>query len=151
MNVGTKIFCHTSSDYSCDECKGHKPISICHSVTYHTVWFQDILTSTQQNYYGWRCGTLLRNYCTGTYTEVTVLLLWGNCVVTMENPHGYSVGVPVWVLQGNIGATSTKQHCYFSVDTSNLARYENNSMWAKKFTVICFSLFLPQFARANQW
>ena len=36
----------------------------------------------------------------------------------MEYPHSYSVGVPVWVLQGSIGATSKKQHCYFSVGTS---------------------------------
>ena len=36
----------------------------------------------------------------------------------MEYPHSYSVGVPTWVLQGSIGATSKKQHCYFSVGTS---------------------------------
>ena len=29
----------------------------------------------------------------------------------MEYPHGYSVGVTAWVLQGSIGATSKKQHC----------------------------------------
>ena len=52
------------------------------------------------------------------YTEVIVLLLRSNPVVTMQNPHSYSVGVPVWVLQGSIGATSKKQHCYFSVGTS---------------------------------
>ena len=73
---------------------------------------------TQQEYYGQRCGTLLHSYCTSTYTEITVLLLWGNSAVTMEFPHSYSVGVPVWVLQGSIGATSKKQHCYFSVGTS---------------------------------
>ena len=28
------------------------------------------------------------------YTEVTMLLLWGNSAVTMEYPHSYSVGVP---------------------------------------------------------
>ena len=45
-----------------------------------------------------------------TYTEATVLLLWGNSAVTMEYPHSYSVnvGVPVWVLQGNFGATSSR-------------------------------------------
>ena len=59
--------------------------------------------------------TLLHSHCTGTYTEVTVLLLWGNAAVTMEYPHSYSVGIPAWVLQGSIGATLKKQHCYFSV------------------------------------
>ena len=54
----------------------------------------------------------------GTYIEVTVLLLWGNSAVTMECPHSYSVGVPVRVLQGSIGATLKKQHCYFSVGTN---------------------------------
>ena len=72
---------------------------------------------TQQAYYGRRCGTLLHSYCTGTYTEVIVLLLWGNSAVTLEYPHSYSVGVPAWVLQGSTGATSKKQHCYFSVGT----------------------------------
>ena len=73
---------------------------------------------TQQDYYGRRCVTLLYSYCTGTYTEATVLLLWGNAAVTMEYPHSYSVGVPAWVLQGSIGATSKKQQCYFIVGTS---------------------------------
>ena len=73
---------------------------------------------TPQGYYGRWCGTLLHSYYTGTYTEVSVLLLWGNSAVTMEYPHSHSVGVPVWVLQGSIGATSKKQHCYFSVGTS---------------------------------
>ena len=73
---------------------------------------------TQQDYYGRRCDTLLHSYCTGTYTEVTVLLLWGNSAVAMEYPHSHSVGVPVWVLQGSIGATSKKQHGYFSEGTS---------------------------------
>ena len=75
---------------------------------------------TQQNYYGRQCGTLLHSYCTGTYTEVTMLLLWGNSAVTMECPHSYSVGVSAWVLQGSIGATSKKQHCYFSEGTSEV-------------------------------
>ena len=73
---------------------------------------------TQQDYYGRQCGTLLHSYCTGTYTEVTVLLLWGNSAVTMGDPHSYSVRVPAWVLQGSIGTTSKKQRCYFSVGTS---------------------------------
>ena len=72
----------------------------------------------QQDYYGRQCSNLLHSYCTGTYTEVTLLLLWGNSAVTMEYPHSYSVGVPAWVLEGSTGATSKKQHCYFSVDTS---------------------------------
>ena len=73
---------------------------------------------TQQDNYDRRCSTLLHSYCTGTYTEVTVLLLWGNSAVTMEYPHSYSVGIPAWVLQGSSGATSKKQHGYFSVGTS---------------------------------
>ena len=75
------------------------------------------IVHTQQDYYSRRCGTLLHSYCTGTYTEVAVLLLWGNSV-TMEYLHSYSVGVPAWILQGSTGATSKKQHCYFSVGTS---------------------------------
>ena len=67
-----------------------------------------IAQNTQQDYYGQRYGTLLHSYCTGTYTEVTVLLSWGISTVTMEYPHSYSVGVPSWVLQGSIGATSKK-------------------------------------------
>ena len=63
---------------------------------------------TQQDYYGRRGGSLLHSYCIGTYNEVTVLILWGNSAVTMEHPHSYSVGVPAWVLQGSIGATSKK-------------------------------------------
>ena len=75
---------------------------------------------TQQDYYGGRYGTLLHSYCTGTYTEVTVLLLSGISAVTMGYPHSYSVGVPSWVLQGSIGAISKKQHCYFSAGTSGV-------------------------------
>ena len=74
--------------------------------------------STQQDYYGRQGGTLLHSYCTGTYSEVTVLFLWGNSAVTMEHPHSYFDGVPVWVLQGSIGVTSKKQLWYFSVGTS---------------------------------
>ena len=83
------------------------------------VWTTSKLNNiTQQDYYGRRCGTLLHSYCTGIYTEVTVLFLWGNSAVTMEYLHSYSVGVPAWVLQSRIGATSEKQHCYFSAGTS---------------------------------
>ena len=56
-------------------------------------------------------------YYTGTYTEVIVLRLRGNAAVTMEYPHSYFVGIPAWVIQGSIVATSKKQHCYFSVGT----------------------------------
>ena len=42
--------------------------------------------TSQQDYYGRQRGTLLHSYCTGTYTEVIVLLLWGNSAVTMEYP-----------------------------------------------------------------
>ena len=80
--------------------------------------------TTQQDYYGRRCGTPLHSYCTGTYIELTVLLLWGNFAVTVEYPHSYSVGVPAWVLQGSIGATSKKQHCYFSVGTCAVTVYK---------------------------
>ena len=73
---------------------------------------------TQQDYYSWRCGTLLHSYCTCTYTEVTVLLLWSSSSATLEYPHSYSVGVPVWVLHGNTRVTSQEQHGYFSVGTS---------------------------------
>ena len=73
---------------------------------------------TQQDYYGWRCGTLLHSYYTGTYTEVTVLLLWSSCNATLEYPHRYSNRVAVWVLHGNSRVTSQEQHCYFSVGTS---------------------------------
>ena len=48
---------------------------------------------------------LIHSYCTGTYTEVTVLHLWGSFAVTMEYPDSYSVRVPEWVLQGSIGVT----------------------------------------------
>ena len=57
---------------------------------------------TQQDYYGQRCGTLLHSYCTGTYTEVTVLLLWGNSAVTLR---GYSKGA-VELLQRSSTVTS---------------------------------------------
>ena len=76
--------------------------------------------TTQQDYYGRQCGTLLHSYCTGTYTEVTVVLLWGNSAVTMEYPHSYSVGSTCVDTpgQGSIGTTSKKQYCYFSVGTN---------------------------------
>ena len=93
---------------------------------------------TQQDYYGRRCGTPLHSYGTGTYTEVTLLLLWGNSAVTMEYPHRYSVGVPTWVLQDSTGATSKKQHCYFSVGTSAvilLCRVCTNNMKCLNFEV----------------
>ena len=94
------------------------------------------IVNAQQDYYGrWR-GTLLHSYCTGTYTEVAMLLLWGNSAVTMEYPHSYSVGVPAWVLQGSIGATLKKQHSYFSVGTCSnciigyhIAGYINLAVW----------------------
>ena len=75
-------------------------------------------TFTQQNYYGWRCGTLLHSYCTSTYTEVTVLLLWSSSNATLEYPHRYSNRVAVWVLQGNSRVSSQLQHGYFIIGTS---------------------------------
>ena len=77
--------------------------------------FYIVILDTQQDYYSRRCGTSSYSYCTSTYTEVIVLLLWGNFAVTMEYPHSYSVGVPAWVLQCSNRATSKKHHCYFSV------------------------------------
>ena len=84
----------------------------CTLICYH------LYIPTQQDYYGRRCGTLLHSYCTGTYTEVTVLLLWGSSNATLEYPRRYSNRVAVWVLHGNSRVTSKEQHCYFSVDTS---------------------------------
>ena len=52
-------------------------------------WGNVLILPTQE----WGAGSG-PGYCTGTYTEVTVLLLWGNSAVTMEYPHSYSVGVP---------------------------------------------------------
>ena len=77
------------------------------------------LLSTQQDYYGRRggTGTLLRSYCTSTYTEVTVLLLWSSSNATLGYPRRYSNRVAVWVLHGNSIVTSQEQHGYFSVGT----------------------------------
>ena len=61
---------------------------------------------------------LLHSYCTGTYTEVTVLLLWSSCNATLEYPRRYSNRVAVRVLHGNNRVTSQEQNCYFSVGTS---------------------------------
>ena len=37
----------------------------------------------QQDFYGLQYGTLLRNYCICTYTEVTALLIWSVSAATM--------------------------------------------------------------------
>ena len=73
---------------------------------------------TQQDYYGWWCGTLLQSYCTSTYTEVTVLLLWSSSNATLEYPRRYSNRVAVWVLHGNSRVTSQEQHGYSNVGTN---------------------------------
>ena len=73
---------------------------------------------TQQDYYGRRCGTLLDSYCPGTFTEVTMLLLWSSTNATLEYPCRYSNRVAVRVLHGNSRVTSQEQHGYFSVGTS---------------------------------
>ena len=73
---------------------------------------------TQQDYYGRQCGTLLHSYCTSTYTEVTVLLLWSSSNATFEYPRRYCNRVAVWILCVNSRVTSQEQHGYFSVDTS---------------------------------
>ena len=90
------------------------------SSTYNVPYVQfnsTSLTNTQQDYYGRRCGTLFHGYCTSTYTEVTVLLLWSSSNATLKYPCRYSNRVAVWVLHGNSRVTSQKQHCYFSVGT----------------------------------
>ena len=79
---------------------------------------QIVIYSTQQDYYGRQCGTLLHSYCTRTYTEVTVLLLWSSSNGTLEYPCKYSNKVAVWALHGNSRVTSQEQHGYFSVGTS---------------------------------
>ena len=66
------------------KCLWKVPTSLISSVTYI---FCPRRENTQQDYYGWRGGALLHSYCTGTYTEVTVLLLWGSSAVTMKYPH----------------------------------------------------------------
>ena len=75
---------------------------------------------TQQDYHGRLCVTLLHSYCTSTYTEVTVLLLWSSSNATLEYPCAcrYSNRAAVWVLHGNSRVTSKEQHGYFSVGTS---------------------------------
>ena len=72
----------------------------------------------EQDYYGRRGGTLLHSYCTSTYTEGTVLLLWSSSNATLEYPRRYSNRVAVWVLHSNSRVTSQEQHGYFSVGTS---------------------------------
>ena len=73
---------------------------------------------TQQDYYGRRCGTLLHSYCAGTYTEVTMLLIWSNSNATLEYPRRYSNRVAVWALHGNSRVTSQELRSYFSVGTT---------------------------------
>ena len=70
------------------------------------VLYISISWSTQQDYYDGRCGTLLHSYCTSTYTEVTVLLLWSSSSANLEYPCRYSNKVAVWVLHGNSRVTS---------------------------------------------
>ena len=85
------------------------------------IWFELYIylpLQKQQDYYGRRCGSLLHSYCTGTYTEVTVLLLWSSSNATFEYPRRYSNRVAVWVLHGNSRVTSQEQYCYFSAGTS---------------------------------
>ena len=87
------------------------------------LWYQVLKRTpyskpTQQDYYGRRGGTLLHSYCTSTYTEATVLLLWSSSNATLEYPCRYSNRVAVWVLHGNSRVTSQVQHGYLSVGTS---------------------------------
>ena len=58
---------------------------------YFLQWYCWIKVTQQDNYCP-RFSTLLHSYCTGTYTEVTVLLLWSN------STH-YYFRVPTHVLQ----------------------------------------------------
>ena len=98
--VPTPLMCHVKLNRGISS-GGHLAITYTAKLLWPAMWYP-----------------IKHSYCNGTYTEVTVLLLWGNSAVTMEYPHRYSVGAPVWVLQGSIRATSKKQLCYFSVGTS---------------------------------
>ena len=52
-------------------------------------------TLTQQDYCDPQYGTLLHSDCTGTYTDVEVLLLWSSSTVTVAYPRRYSNRVAV--------------------------------------------------------
>ena len=67
----------------------------------HQLIHQLTHSTTQQDYYGRRCSALLHSYCTGTFTEVTVLLLWSSSNATFEYLCRYYNRVAVWVLHGN--------------------------------------------------
>ena len=65
----------------------------------NTVCFEPLCLITYTARLLWlACGTLLHSYCTGTYTEVTVLVLWGyfllpwstHTVTLLEYLRGYS-------------------------------------------------------------
>ena len=60
----------------------------------------------------------------------------------MEYPHSYPVGVPAWVLQGSIGATSKKQHGYFSGTLTRVWGLSNVTLQA---AVILFTYDLCDF------
>ena len=53
-------------------------------------FFYGIDMVTQHNYYDLQNSTLLHSYCTGTYTELVVLLLWSSYTATLEYPCRYS-------------------------------------------------------------
>ena len=46
-----------------------------------------VLSVSQQDCCDLEYGTLLHSYCTGTYTEVTALLLWSTYIVTLDYTH----------------------------------------------------------------
>ena len=70
LSIYGKMYCFTVEDffkravfisYPCDD--------------YNLISQSEMLLNTQQDYYDLQCSTLLHRYCTGTYTEVIVLLL----------------------------------------------------------------------------
>ena len=74
-----------------------------------TTWVKSI--GTQQDYYSLQYRTPLHSYCSCTYTEVTALLLWSICTVTMQCLHNYktcvgTLKVTVVLLQRSSTTTS---------------------------------------------
>ena len=94
------------------------PAASSHKVSLWYFFIDPRAQNTQQDYCDPQYSTILHSYCTLTYTEVTALFLWSISTVTMQYLHNFSVGLPVWVLQGNSGASSKKQQYYFCVGTS---------------------------------
>ena len=64
------------------------------------------------------CNPLAKGELASMNFEAWVCSFEVSLLVTMYYLHSYFVGVPAWVPQGSSGATSKKQHYYFSVGTS---------------------------------